>query len=170
MPPCALAWRRGRLVEIGGWRTDLLSNQDGELVVRAALQGIRLTSSNEGRAIYWHHGSPTRVSNTITDESAQNNRSIFRELSSQLQPSFDSRPDLRSAFSAVLHTLERRAAYYGLPDSQHEVHNFRRSLGFQRYHGSIAHRFASSLLGLRQKERLSRWLHAQRRRFWARGW
>ena len=88
----------------------------------------------------------------------------MRDLVNELGPALDEHIELRSALSRASHDLERKAAFHGLRNVLTEIQNFRDDLGFPRYDGSVGHAVASFVLGLRRKERLSRWLHAQQRK------
>ncbi len=48
VPPCAVLWRTDFLSRIDGWQELLLCNQDGELVLRALLNGARGAISLRG--------------------------------------------------------------------------------------------------------------------------
>jgi glycosyltransferase involved in cell wall biosynthesis len=164
IPPCALAWRRSSVLALGGWRTDLLRNQDGELVMRAALRNYRFATSDIGRGIYWQHSSTKRISRIASDESLASALMVLRELVDEIGPALDESIELRSALSFASHELERNAAINGLPNILSEIQNFRDGLGFHPYYDSIGHAVVTSVLGLRRKERLTRWLSAKWRK------
>ncbi|HEY4954372.1 MAG TPA: glycosyltransferase, partial [Gemmatimonadaceae bacterium] len=52
IPPCALMWRRSTLEQIGGWDESLAANQDGDLVLRALLAGMRIQMADGGLGMY----------------------------------------------------------------------------------------------------------------------
>ncbi len=42
VPPCAILWRRDAYERTGGWDEELAANQDGDIMMRALLEGARL--------------------------------------------------------------------------------------------------------------------------------
>ncbi|WP_404379856.1 glycosyltransferase family 2 protein [Caenispirillum salinarum] len=51
-PPCCVLWSRAAFQRTGGWDEALLSNQDGDLMMRALALGIPLAETPHGRAFY----------------------------------------------------------------------------------------------------------------------
>ena len=162
IPPCALAWRREYVFALGGWDEALRRNQDGDLVLRAALNGARLASSSLGRGVYWQHESLSRITNRVNQEDLASTIVVLRKVVDALGPDLTSDATLRAVVSSNSHTIERVAAFYDLKALTEELAEFRKNLGFPRYDGSVAHVVGSRLLGLPLKEKLSRWLAAQK--------
>ena len=158
VPPCGILWASAFLRKIGSWNERLEKNQDGELVLRAVLSGATMTISTTGRAIYWIHDGPDRISNTVTkaklDDSFQVLCSVRDALSNQIHVS----PELKTAFSQATHSLQRLSLRHGLDEMAEEIRLYRQAEGWPPTEGTRAHRTASSLLGLARKERLSKWL------------
>lgn len=53
--PCSILWRKSAIKDIGGWNEQYTKNQDGELIIRALLLGLKVSLSNEGAGIYWQY-------------------------------------------------------------------------------------------------------------------
>ncbi|GAA3973997.1 glycosyltransferase family A protein [Allohahella marinimesophila] len=51
-PPCAMLWSRQAYTDIGGWDEEATSNQDGDLVMRALVDGVSLIETDAGTAYY----------------------------------------------------------------------------------------------------------------------
>ena len=79
-PPCCVAWNADSLRRIGGWDEQLKKNQDGELMVRAFLAGLKVAVSREGNGVYWQHGSPHRVTNARIDDFLHATSVIYGQL------------------------------------------------------------------------------------------
>ena len=60
-PPCCIAWRTEAVRAIGGWDERLRKDQDGELMIRALVRGLKVAVSGQGNGVYWQHDSPHRV-------------------------------------------------------------------------------------------------------------
>lgn len=58
---CSVLWKTSSLKAIGGWDEKLKRNQDGELVLRAMFNDLKLARSNISTSVYWQH-STSRVS------------------------------------------------------------------------------------------------------------
>lgn len=69
---CAVLWRSHSIRSIGGWDEDLSRNQDGDLMIRASLSGLKFCISYEGAGLYLKNAS-TSVSKSVND-------SAFRSL------------------------------------------------------------------------------------------
>lgn len=74
---CSILWRTSEIVRIGGWNTDLTSNDDGELIIRAMLSGCTVGVSERGAGIYWQHCNE-RVSKKIDPISFRSQEIIER--------------------------------------------------------------------------------------------
>ncbi|MBW3629170.1 MAG: glycosyltransferase, partial [Gemmatimonadetes bacterium] len=57
LPPCAVLWPRQLFERTGGWDENLTYNDDGDLMMRAFLNGDRLRRAEYGRAHYRDHGA-----------------------------------------------------------------------------------------------------------------
>tara|TARA_R100000353_G_scaffold12592_1_gene13023 strand:+ start:172 stop:1122 length:951 start_codon:yes stop_codon:yes gene_type:complete len=62
VPTCSVLWKTSTIKRIGAWDERLKKNQDGELMVRAFLEKVKIAYTNDGCGVYWQHNSPNRVS------------------------------------------------------------------------------------------------------------
>lgn len=61
-PPCGILWKKSSILKAGAWNEKISKNQDGELIIRAMLKGLKPISYNgKSACIYWQH-SGNRVS------------------------------------------------------------------------------------------------------------
>lgn len=51
-PPCAVLWSRSAYEQAGGWDPDVTLNDDGDLMMRALVQGVPLRLTERGTAFY----------------------------------------------------------------------------------------------------------------------
>ncbi len=51
-PPCAILWSREAFARTGGWDEGTVINQDGDLMMRALIEGVPLVESAAGLAFY----------------------------------------------------------------------------------------------------------------------
>lgn len=51
-PPCSVLWSRAAFVGVGGWDEDAVINQDGDLMMRALVNGVRLIETEKGTSYY----------------------------------------------------------------------------------------------------------------------
>ncbi|MCX7513938.1 glycosyltransferase family 2 protein [Frateuria hangzhouensis] len=79
-PPCCVAWNVDSIRRIGAWDARLKKNQDGELMIRAFVRGLKVSTSDAGQGVYWQHASPHRVTNAKIDDLLHATDIIFRQL------------------------------------------------------------------------------------------
>jgi glycosyltransferase involved in cell wall biosynthesis len=51
-PPCAVLWSREAFARTGGWDEGAVINQDGDLMMRALVEGVPLVEASEGLSFY----------------------------------------------------------------------------------------------------------------------
>ena len=150
VPTCSVLWRTEFVARIGGWREGLLRNQDGELVLRALFSGARWAFSARGLGVYFHHDAENRVTRNKSLQSFETHFGILDGLSAECWSD-----RLRAAFARAYYDLARsayREGYEALGDRAREM---AATCGLSGHHGAVMHRVSASLIGLRQKERLS---------------
>ena len=158
VPPCSVMWRTEFLSRIGGWRPDLLMNQDGELILRAMLHEPRLCAVGQGLGVYNLHDEPS-VSKIRTPDALQSEVRALGDLA-DLARGTPFEPAL-SGFRDRAYHLAWMAHDRGHPDIGDQALGLARAVGLKGHYGSPAHRLACAVLGLKWKTRLSkalRWL------------
>lgn len=105
--PSAIMWRTDEIRRIGGWNTAYLRNQDGELIIRAMLNGCTVAASQAGRAVYWQHRGE-RVSSVFTAEAFECQESLDKYVSHwcQINSCADS---LKRSLNAFRFTVAQQA-------------------------------------------------------------
>jgi glycosyltransferase involved in cell wall biosynthesis len=79
-PPCCVVWKTDSVRRIGGWDQQLRTNDDGEVMIRAFLNGLNVSVSSCGNGVYWQHPSPYRVSIAKIDDLLHATEVVFRQL------------------------------------------------------------------------------------------
>lgn len=162
-PPCATIWRRDFVERIGGWKTTQRRNQDAELIARALGHSPRIATWQRGNGVYFQHNAATRVSHK-TDRATFDDQfgvlATIREAGLTLGLPTSRLDDIirRRAYQLLL-----QAARQDNLDTYRHAKSAYRSTGGKGHLGSLPHRLASALLGLRGKERLSLMLRRSRR-------
>ena len=153
VPCCSVLWRTDTLKEIGGWDEQLARNQDGELVMRGLLKGLRFAVSDEGAGIYVTHGGAHRVSKQ------QQNYPALAEVVKSLQALRSDwiEPDaLNSSAARAYYEIARRAFMANDPGFGRTALAQARELGFFGHSGSVPARIAGQLLGLENRIRIGK--------------
>ncbi|SFB77741.1 Glycosyltransferase, GT2 family [Tropicimonas isoalkanivorans] len=158
IPPCGVLWRTETVRSIGGWDENLRKNQDGELVLRAAIAGAKLAVSNEGAAVYWHHDGAHRISNVVSEVKLQDSFEVLCRCRDHVAVTEEASNEIERAFSVATHDLERMAARHALDALQERIHVYRQGAGWPTFEGGTYHRIGSRLLGLKAKEKLAQFL------------
>ncbi|WP_162806561.1 glycosyltransferase family 2 protein [Sphingosinicella terrae] len=153
--PCSVLWRTSHVRRIGGWDETIHKNQDGEIVLRAVLGGGRFALSSQGRGIYVDHPSAERI--TRRSDNMESPFDVAEKLLAIDSPVVDAAT--REAVCARRYYMLAGNCYYrGLDVLGDQALRRSRQLGFRGHQGSLPHRVASALLGLRRRYRLSRGL------------
>ncbi len=87
-PPCCLVWRRETFDRIGGWDEELTgSNEDGDLVFRALVNGVRLGITQGGEAFYRSHGqeSVSLSSDVVSEHRLRSRMRVLDKLAANLE-------------------------------------------------------------------------------------
>lgn len=150
--PSAVLWRTAYLREIGGWDESLRVGQDGEVILRALLQGARLIRNDEGRGIY-HRGIEGSVSMTgsVTKAKLAGHFKVMTDICKAARAKGWG-DDLGRTYTA-LDFLARKAFMAGYVDLGRDVLAYLRAAGHRRHHGTRAHVALTSLIGLERKVR-----------------
>ena len=151
VPPCAVLWRTSFVRSIGAWTEGLLINDDGELIVRAVLNGARVVGSNVGLGIYVQHDTPGRVSRRRGRDVLESELVAFRKLE-PLIAELDL--PLRATLGRFFYSVAYQAFVDGLEGIGAQALNDARRLGFVGHLGSMSHVLLSSVFGLQLKTKL----------------
>jgi hypothetical protein len=152
-PPCSVLWNRPFLASIGGWNTAIARNQDGELVLRAMLQGARPVLVSKGCGVYVQHSSPGRVSKRQGRTALMSELSLFRNLLDMCATL--KIPDAVPALSEALYRLAYEAYANEIDDLGDDALAEARALGLKGHLGSPVHRVLAGAFGLRGKMHLT---------------
>ncbi len=156
-PPCAVLWRRVFLERIGGWRP-LLRNQDGELGMRALIEGARVAFAHEGLGVWVHHDGPGRISR----------RKGVAVIGSEYEAIVDVERlalargmALGTPLALAYYKLAYRGYAIGADKTADRALARARRLNFRGHAGSFQHRVLATIFGLRTKMRLATRLHGR---------
>lgn len=153
--PCAVMWRRQSVRRIGGWDEQIANNQDGEIVLRALMGGLRVATSQEGLGIYWQHDSVHRVTRGRPEDFLKSQEIIGNRTKRWLER--QSQPDqtIRRALASFFYGNARTAYFFGLDNYGEAFLAQARALGLHGHPGTLAHKVLTYALGLGLKQRLS---------------
>lgn len=153
-PPIAVMWRRAFYDALGGWREDLLRNDDGELMARAMFADPVITSAPTAQAVYFQHASPARVSARVSAAAIQSNLATILEVGDQAAARGYS--EAMTPLARQAYELAREAYQHGYWALGDQALACAGRFGFRGHLGSPGHRLASAALGLKGKERAAR--------------
>ena len=153
VPCCSVLWRTDALKEIGGWDEQLARNQDGELVMRGLLKGLRFAVSDEGAGIYVTHEGEHRVS-----KQQQNYSALVEVVDSLLALESDRvKPEaVNSSAARAYYEIARRAFLAGDPVLGRTALAQARGLRFFGHSGSVPARIIGRFLGLENRIRIGK--------------
>jgi glycosyltransferase involved in cell wall biosynthesis len=158
VPPCAMLWRRDAYELAGEWDESLVSNQDGDLSMRALARGARLIlAQREPLAWYRMHSSArTTVSaGTYTRTWLESQVRVLDKLAAELQGRGTGVP-YASAIGFTYRHFGRLGTLHGhAAVADHCFVEAQRWLGQRARSGSSFGRLLDLTLGMTRKERLA---------------
>jgi glycosyltransferase involved in cell wall biosynthesis len=152
-PPCSVLWRRSFLLDIGAWNAKLLRNEDGELVMRGLLNGARVNVAGHGLGVYRQHEYAGRVSKRKGRKVLVSELDLFEDLL-KLAEEKGGR-SFHGIFALAFYHIAYEAFATGIDDVGYLALSRARQLGLKGYPGPFAHRTLSSILGMRNKLRIT---------------
>lgn len=153
IPSCSVLWRRSFLIEIGGWDTGALRNQDGEVALRGLLKGARIGVAQRGLGVYVEHQRAERVSKRTGREILASQLSSFENLWALAQE--QGQTGTQRDFARSFYLIAYEAFASGIDDIGYVALSRARQMGLKGHLGTLTHRTLSSLLGLRNKLRVT---------------
>ena len=163
VPCCAVLWRTSFVRALGGWKEDLMKNQDGELVWRACRAGPRLALAASGLGVYMQSLSTRRVSGNRTRAMYEQQLALLARIEDDLPR--DLLADVSAELGGMYYRLARTAYYDGFGEPGVSAERAAWRLGVGDHGGTRGHRIAATMLGLRRKEWLCGKLHRVRHAF-----
>ena len=148
--PAGMVFRAGFLDRVGGWREDVLINQDAELVLRGLLLRPRMAAIPRGHGVY-HLGHPSLSSRHSEAKLANYVGTLSRLLSSADAAGFGART---GGIEDTLYGVARMSFRNGWTETGRAALGVLRSRGDGRHRGNLVHRVAAGVLGLERKVRL----------------
>jgi hypothetical protein len=154
-PPCCIAWRTQSVRAIGAWDEHLRKDQDGELVVRALTNGLRVAVSRVGSGVYWQHRSPHRVHHARIDDVMAAAEVTYRQIRDWVETT---PPAARGRYRRELGRYCCKTAWTGFSagdDSAGERWRQRaRALGFRNRGYNLQSGLLAAVFGMRTSSRL----------------
>jgi glycosyltransferase involved in cell wall biosynthesis len=163
VPPCGLLWHRSAYERTGGWDESLRRNQDGDLMLRAFIEGEQLVFSDDGLAYYRNHEG--------TGHTSVGKRETYASLCSSARVMIKAKKLLESRgkldsyapfIGCRLHDIARRAFALDRRFTPKELCRIdgwarlaRQLAGADAIQGSWMHQLVCRCVGLRRKQRLS---------------
>jgi glycosyltransferase involved in cell wall biosynthesis len=155
IPPCALLWDRPAFDEIGGWDESLAANQDGDLMLRALLRGMRIQKAHGGLGLYRKQSDlKATISTTVSTRTVESRLRVLRKVEDSLQMS-GNLDRYRIPLGRSYYEIAREAYSVDLPTARVCEERAWTLAGNSAPSGTRAHRFFAGIMGLRGKEWLA---------------
>jgi glycosyltransferase involved in cell wall biosynthesis len=153
---CAVLWRTSFIRSIGGWNESIKRMDDGELSLRALIDGARVANCKKGLGIYTQHDSTARVSCKVGRDIVENDLEVYRSLRERAKACGIGY--IEPKFGPAYYHIAWHAFSHGWDDLGQLALCEARRLGFRGHIGSVTHQLSSTVLGLRNKIRLRAFL------------
>jgi glycosyltransferase involved in cell wall biosynthesis len=151
-PPCCVVWRTDSVRRIGGWDQQLRTNDDGEVMIRAFLQGLAVSVSSSGNGVYWQHPSPYRVSIAKIDDLLHATEVVFRQLETWARS--DARESNRTALGRYCCLTAWNAFASGRNEIGMQWRSRAKAYGFHAKGYSRTTTLLAALLGIRLSSKI----------------
>ena len=148
-------WRRDFFLKLGSWDESVIVLQDIELMLRAFVsEASYAIALPDGPRVSWEDAdNPTRISRSFNERKA---RGWLRALGAHAEHIVAIGPQSASALQRRFYALARMCFEAGFEEVGGDAEGFTRRYGLQDHPGSISHRLAARILGLRGKSRWTR--------------
>lgn len=153
IPPGGILWTRPILNSVGGWDETITYNDDGDLMLRALLNGVQIERVQGGGLYYRHLHNKLSVSTTLTTEAIVSYMRVLEKVERKLV-------ELGKVQDYAVTIAQ---AYHGMATWSYPINRdlARQSLayanqlaGANAISGSIVHRALCGILGVEGKLRL----------------
>lgn len=163
---CCIMWPIGIVNRLGGWDNSLAADQDGDLAMRALVNGVEF--------IYCKDAPPAKIIHYVGEGNISRTKSIIKLKSRQkvmekLEELMIKMGTFEVKYRKALATRYYNYAYYNVkeyPEFADECYvKYKELNGWGRPPGSIMNWIFTLLLGLRKKEKLSELLSNMTNKF-----
>ena len=129
---------------------------DGELALRALIDGARIANCREGLGVYVQHESAGRITRRVGRDIVEQDMDIYRSLRERAKAR--GLGFIEPAFGPAYYHVAWHAFSHGWDDLGRLALREARHLGFRGHVGSRIHKASAKILGLRNKIRLRAFL------------
>jgi glycosyltransferase involved in cell wall biosynthesis len=152
--PCATMWRADFVRGQGGWNSCLRAFDDYEIVHRCLLRGAKAALTAKGYGIYYQHSVTDRITTNRSRQSWQSQLMAISLIVREAECSDLLDPSISRVLTYKAGHQMRIFARDADRESYREAKKMFEQLGGTGHDGTLAHRIACSLLGLRVEEQL----------------
>ena len=159
-PPCSILWPTEIYLEKAAeWDESLHANQDGDLMLRALLNGANFKISDKGKSFYrLHDDSTMSISKDIISANALISR--MKVLNKVITKLIDNHQldDYKDVIGIAYHKLARNNILINSSLSN-ECIILSKQYGNGNISGTFTHKLITYLVGLRNKEKIAQFLY-----------
>ena len=152
--------KKNYVKKLGGFNINLQRGQEYDLHLRMYIDGAKFLFQNAQIYFCRHHQSQSRITNRwyLSKDGFTSMFSIYDNIAYHMQEDSSLRAE-SIHLARCYYNLARLAYSHDQAEVAQEALSKARALGLKGHHGTIAHRIASSILGLKTKAILSDRLH-----------
>ncbi|GAB6059682.1 glycosyltransferase family 2 protein [Desulfonatronum parangueonense] len=153
-------WKRENFLKAGGWDETLHANQDGDIAMRALIEGARFIYAENAPPVLItsHKNIKASISDTKSKKTLDSRFAVFIKLEKILNQKNMLNAKYRNALGAGYYALAR-SSIADFPDyAEHCYRQYRRLCGLRKPNGSYMNWIGLTFLGIKNKTRLSQYL------------
>ncbi|SDB58239.1 Glycosyltransferase, GT2 family [Desulfonatronum thiosulfatophilum] len=153
-------WKRENLVKVGGWDEALHANQDGDIAMRALIEGIAFIYAENAPPVLItsHKNKKPSISDTKSQKTLNSRYAVFLKLEIILKQKGMLNAKYQNALGVGYYVLAQSALADSPEFSEICYRRFREMCGLKKPPGSYLNWIGILMLGIRNKTRLSNYI------------
>lgn len=158
IPPCSILWSKFSYSKVIKWDEKLSINQDGDIMLRALLSGVKIIYVNEAKAFYRKSNqNRMSVSSKINDKKSIESNLMVIEKVIDLMKRKNIINKYKTEIGYYYYHIARHS--FGFDDklAKYSLNCSKEYIGNKNF-GSIYHKIFSYVFGLEKKEKIAKYL------------
>lgn len=155
IPPAGILWHIADFEQTGGWDESLTANQDGDLILRALLNGLKISIVKEAEVYYRFHGAnKTSISNLRSIDKLESRIKVLKKVEDQLKENGELEK-YALEIGKIYHNLARNHYRISVELAEYCNNKGLKLAGSKSINGTFSHKMLTKLFGLKIKENLA---------------
>ena len=153
---CCIMWPKDNVIRAGGWDESLHANQDGDIAMRALIEGTSFVyAENAPEALITMHNEKQSITSTKNIATLSSRYEVLKKIENFLKNKNMLNNKYNTALALAFFSIAKNtlSSFPEFSDSCYK--EFRRLYGYKKPPGSYMNWLGLSILGLRKKQKLA---------------